>query len=262
MEAAFQCTTCGACEFQCPVGIQHLPVIVGLRRGAVNTGKWEDDYGGKMFLAMERNGNSLGFASSERLKFIEKNELPIYDGTQEYCLWLGCMGSYDPQGREIVLSLVRVLRHLGITFGVLRKEKCTGDPVRRLGQRSAVPADGRSQHRADESRQRDEAGLHLPALRAHHRRGLEGIRRGVPDRASQRIAGPHAGQAAANGPASAWYFTIRAIWAATAASTTSRAQVIARFGRGRGSAARPASAPSAAARAAARCSWARRTASA
>jgi Fe-S oxidoreductase len=133
MEAAFQCTTCGACEFQCPVGIQHLPMIVGLRRGAVNTGKWEDDYGGKMFLAMERNGNSLGFASSERLKFIEKNELPIYDGTQEYCLWLGCMGSYDPQGREIVLSLVQVLRHLGVTFGVLRKEKCTGDPVRRLG---------------------------------------------------------------------------------------------------------------------------------
>jgi len=133
MEAAFQCTTCGACEFQCPVGIQHLPVIIGLRRGAVNTGKWEDDYGGKMFLAMERNGNSLGFASSERLKFIEKNELPIYDGTQEYCLWLGCMGSYDPQGREIVLSLVQVLRHLSVTFGVLRKEKCTGDPVRRLG---------------------------------------------------------------------------------------------------------------------------------
>jgi Fe-S oxidoreductase len=133
MEAAFQCTTCGSCEFQCPLGIQHLPVIIGLRRGAVNTGKWEDDYGGKMFLTMERNGNSLGFSSSERLKFIEKNELPLYDGTQEYCLWLGCMGSYDPQGREIVLSLVRVLKYLGMTFGVLRKEKCTGDPVRRLG---------------------------------------------------------------------------------------------------------------------------------
>jgi len=132
-EAVFQCTTCGSCEFQCPVGIQHLPVIIGLRRGAVNTGKWEDDYGSKMFLAMERNGNSLGFAASERQKFIEKNELPIFDGTQEYCLWLGCMGSYDPQGREIVLALARVLRRLSITFGVLRKEKCTGDPVRRLG---------------------------------------------------------------------------------------------------------------------------------
>ncbi len=43
------------------------------------------------------------------------------------------MGAYDPRGREIVLSLVQVMRHLGVTFGVLRKEKCTGDPVRRLG---------------------------------------------------------------------------------------------------------------------------------
>src|SRR5579872_5646541 len=137
-EAAFQCTTCGACEFQCPVGIQHLPMIVGLRRGAVNTGKWEDEYGTKLFLNLERNGNALGFAASERLKFIEKNELPIYDGTQEYCLWLGCMGAYDPQGREIVLALAKVLRHLGVTFGVLRKEKCTGDPARRLGNDLAV----------------------------------------------------------------------------------------------------------------------------
>jgi NAD-dependent dihydropyrimidine dehydrogenase PreA subunit len=34
----WQCTTCGSCEYQCPVGIQHLPMIIGLRRGAVNTG--------------------------------------------------------------------------------------------------------------------------------------------------------------------------------------------------------------------------------
>jgi len=132
-EAVFQCTTCGACEFQCPVGIQHLPIMIGLRRGAVNTGKWEDDYGTKLFLNLERNGNAMGFATSERQKFIEKNSLPLYDGTQEYCLWLGCMGSYDPQGREIVLALVRVLRHAGVAFGVLKKEKCTGDPARRLG---------------------------------------------------------------------------------------------------------------------------------
>jgi Fe-S oxidoreductase len=133
MEAAFQCTTCGACEFQCPVGIQHLPFIIGLRRGAVNTGKWEDSYGTDLFLNLERHGNSLGFAHAEREKFIEKNQLPYYDGSQDYCLWMGCMGSYDPQGREIVLALTRVLNHLGITFGVLKREKCTGDPVRRLG---------------------------------------------------------------------------------------------------------------------------------
>jgi Fe-S oxidoreductase len=132
-EAVFECTTCGACEFQCPVGIEHLPIIIGLRRGAVNTGSWEDDHGAKLFLALERGSNALGLSTTERDKFIEKGALPLYDGTQEYCLWLGCMGGYDPKGREIVLALVRVMRHLGVTFGVLRKEKCTGDPVRRLG---------------------------------------------------------------------------------------------------------------------------------
>jgi len=133
MEATFQCTTCGACEFQCPVGIQHLPIIIGLRRGAVNTGKWDNPHGGEFFVTLERHGNALGFPASERQKFIEKNNIPYFDGTQEYCLWMGCLGSYDPNGRKIVLSLVEVLRYLGISFGVLQQEKCSGDPVRRLG---------------------------------------------------------------------------------------------------------------------------------
>ena len=132
-EAAFQCTTCGACEFQCPVGIEHLPIIVGLRRGAVNTGAWEDEYGSKLFLALERGANAHGLPASERDKFIEKAGLPIFDGTQEYCLWLGCMGGYDPKGREIIADFARVMNYLGTSFGVLRKEKCCGDPVRRLG---------------------------------------------------------------------------------------------------------------------------------
>ena len=133
MEAAFECTTCGACEFQCPVGIQHLPIIVGLRRGATNTGAWEDTYGTKLFLALEKNGNALGLSATERDKFIAKQGFPIFDGTQEYCLWLGCMGGYDPKGREIIADFARVMDFLGTTFGVLKKEKCTGDPARRLG---------------------------------------------------------------------------------------------------------------------------------
>jgi Fe-S oxidoreductase len=131
--AIFQCTTCGACEYQCPVGIQHLPLIVGLRRGAVNTGAWEDDHGTKLFLNLERNGNAMGFSQTERDKFIAKQEFPIFDGSQEYCLWLGCMGAYDPHGREIVVAFARLMEHLGTSFGVLKKERCSGDPARRLG---------------------------------------------------------------------------------------------------------------------------------
>ena len=132
-EAAFQCTTCGACEYQCPVGIEHLPVIIGLRRGAVNTGAWEDEHGTKLFLNLERYGNPMGFPALQRDRFVKAEGLPLYDGTQEYLLWMGCMGSYDPAGREIVSSLVQVLRHHNISFGVLKKERCSGDSARRLG---------------------------------------------------------------------------------------------------------------------------------
>jgi Fe-S oxidoreductase len=43
------------------------------------------------------------------------------------------MGGYDPKGREIVADFARIMNYLGTSYGVLRKEKCTGDPVRRLG---------------------------------------------------------------------------------------------------------------------------------
>lgn len=133
LNSIFACTSCGACEYQCPVGIEHLPLIVGLRRGTVNAGAWEDDYGAKLFHTLERSGNSLGMSASEREKFIEKESLPLFDGSQEYCLWLGCMGAYDPKGREIIHAFAAVMRYLNTSFGILRKEKCTGDPVRRLG---------------------------------------------------------------------------------------------------------------------------------
>jgi len=78
LTADFQCTTCGACEFQCPVGIEHLPIIIGLRRGAVNTGVWEDEHGAKLFLALERGSNALGMSASELDKFIQNYQFPIF----------------------------------------------------------------------------------------------------------------------------------------------------------------------------------------
>ena len=228
-EAAFQCTTCGACEFQCPVGIEHLPIIIGLRRGAVNTGKWEDDYGTKLFLALERNGNALGFGATERDKFIQKQEFPIFDGTQEYCLWLGCMGAYDPQGREII-AVVRARdaapRHHASAS--CKKEKCTGDPARRLGNDLAVSAARRSR-------------ISKPCSRTRSRRSSPSARTacapsatdwkefGAPprDRASQRVPGAPSRTSLPPRPDAARErssITTPATWAAIATSTTSRAR--------------------------------------
>jgi Fe-S oxidoreductase len=132
-KAVFECTTCGACETHCPAGIQHLSMIVGLRRGAVNSGAWKDDNGTQLFQSLAEHGNAMGVAESERDRFIAWQELPIFDGSQEYCLWLGCMGAYDPRGRAIISAFTEIMHHLGTSYGVLSKEYCTGDPARRLG---------------------------------------------------------------------------------------------------------------------------------
>ena len=51
------------------------------KRGATNTGQWEDPYGTKLFLALEKNGNALGLSAMERDKFIKKQEFPLFDGS-------------------------------------------------------------------------------------------------------------------------------------------------------------------------------------
>jgi Fe-S oxidoreductase len=135
-KAVFECTSCGACETHCPAGIQHLSMIVGLRRGAVNTGSWQDESAAKLFQNLLDHGNAVGVPEAERDRFIAWQELPIFDGSQEYCLWLGCMGAFDPRGRAIISSFTDIMQHLGTSFGVLSKEYCTGDPARRLGNDS------------------------------------------------------------------------------------------------------------------------------
>ncbi len=62
-------------------------------------------------------------------------------------MWLGCMGAYDPQGREIVASFAQSHALIwNVSFGVLRKERCTGDPARRLGNDLAFGSSGRKQN--------------------------------------------------------------------------------------------------------------------
>ncbi len=178
-EAAFQCTTCGGCEYQCPVGIQHLPMIIGLRRGAVNTGTWEDEYGTKLFLTLERNGNSLGFPSSERQKFIEKNaaaDLRWHAGILPVAGLHGRLRSARTRNRAGAGEGAAPSRH---HFRRAAKGEMQRRPHAAARQRSAC---SRSWPRRTSSicakASVKKAGLDLPALRAHHRRGLEGIRRG------------------------------------------------------------------------------------
>src|SRR5471032_1136118 len=129
----WQCTTCGACENQCPVGIEHLPIIIGSRRGLASNGD-APEYLGAMYNNLERRSNILGLGYDQRTKFVTSAELEIFDPTKhDVMVWLGCAGSFDADFQKSLKSMFAILRTCGVTFGVLSKEKCNGDPAKRTG---------------------------------------------------------------------------------------------------------------------------------
>src|SRR5471030_1774562 len=89
-EVLWQCTTCGACENQCPVGVEHTPMIIGARRGLVSNGE-APEYLGAMYNHLERRKNIWGLGYDQRTKFVAMATLEIFDPTRhDVLVWLGC----------------------------------------------------------------------------------------------------------------------------------------------------------------------------
>ena len=132
-QVLWQCTTCGACENQCPVGIEHLPILIGARRGLVSDGD-APDYLGAMYNNLERRSNIWGLGYDQRTKFVQSATLETFDPTKhDVLVWLGCAGSFDADFQKSLRSLFGILRAEEVKFGVLSKERCTGDPAKRTG---------------------------------------------------------------------------------------------------------------------------------
>jgi Fe-S oxidoreductase len=129
----WQCTTCGACENQCPVGIEHLPLIIGSRRGLVSNGD-APEYLAGMYNNLERRSNIWGLSYDQRQKFVESAALETFDPAKhDVLVWLGCAGAFEADFQKSLRALFEILRARSIQFGVLAKERCNGDPAKRTG---------------------------------------------------------------------------------------------------------------------------------
>jgi Fe-S oxidoreductase len=129
-----QCTSCGACENICPVGIEHTQLLLGAKRAqamAIGQGMVADDFLQKI----ERKGNPFAASRNVRKTLIEEVGIPIFEtGTTEYLLWLGCAWTYNEESRSSVESLVLLLNAAGVSYGVLEEESCSGHHSRRQGE--------------------------------------------------------------------------------------------------------------------------------
>jgi len=137
VETLWACTTCMACVEACPVAIEHVPLIVRMRRKLVEDGTMDGNLQ-SVLEKIARYGNSFG--QSERLRGRWTQGLPfkikdVRKEPAEYLWFVGDYASYDPSLQELTRATGRVFHKAGLDFGILYDgEKNSGNDVRRVGE--------------------------------------------------------------------------------------------------------------------------------
>ena len=135
-EAAWACTTCGACMEVCPVQDEQMLDIIDIRRNQV---MMEGEFPVQLqtaFRGMERAKNPWGINHDKRLDWADGLQVKTTEENQEpdVLYWVGCAASYDPQAQKTARAFVQLLNYADVNFAVLgKKECCTGDSARRAG---------------------------------------------------------------------------------------------------------------------------------
>ena len=139
----WSCTTCGACEEECPLMIEYIDKMVDLRRGMVDAGNVPQSLQ-KPLSALEKRGNPWGKMEKKRAEWATKDKefkaectVKVLDNgdSAETLFFVDSISSYDDRIIQITQSAARLLAAAGVDFGVLGKlEKDSGHEARRFGE--------------------------------------------------------------------------------------------------------------------------------
>jgi Fe-S oxidoreductase len=143
-DAVWDCVTCGACVEACPVLIEHVDKIVGLRRNLVLEESRFPTELTAAFRNMEGQANPWGQPPSARLDWTKGLPFTVprvaemaADGRLdelEVLYWVGCAAAFDTRNQKVARAVATCLHAAGVRFAVLgQEESCTGDPARRMG---------------------------------------------------------------------------------------------------------------------------------
>ncbi|HTQ58061.1 MAG TPA: (Fe-S)-binding protein [Bryobacteraceae bacterium] len=131
----WSCTTCGACEAECPLLIEYIDKIVDLRRGLVDGGRVPQSLQ-KPLKALESRGNPFGKVEKRRSDWAQ-GKARILDGDRntEALFFADSITSFDGRMQSIGRAAVGILSAAGEDFGILGPaEKDSGHDVRRFGE--------------------------------------------------------------------------------------------------------------------------------
>ncbi|HWL93150.1 MAG TPA: (Fe-S)-binding protein [Phycisphaerae bacterium] len=135
-EVIWACTSCGACETECPVFITYVDKIIDIRRHLVME---KSEFPAELqnaFRGMETNSNPWSFPASDRAGWTTGLDVPriAEKPDADVLFWVGCSASFDDRARRIARAMAQLLTTAGVNFAILAEEEnCTGDPARRAG---------------------------------------------------------------------------------------------------------------------------------
>src|SRR5512134_3775711 len=132
----WSCTTCRACMQACPVLIEHIDMIVDVRRGYVAASKVPDTVRTAL-RKMGDTGNPWGLPQDDRIAWAAGLEVPYASEKKEfeYLYWVGCAGAYDPRNQKVTRAVVSLLNRAGVNWATLGvEEMCCGESARRMGE--------------------------------------------------------------------------------------------------------------------------------
>jgi Fe-S oxidoreductase len=139
-DVLWSCTNCGACVEECPVDIEHIDHIDGMRRHQVLIESAFPVEAAGMLKNLENKGDPWGMGGSRRAEWITELgfEVPVAGGKidpeTEYLFWVGCAGALEDRAKKTTKAIATLLHDAGVRFAVLGPaETCTGDPARRIG---------------------------------------------------------------------------------------------------------------------------------
>ncbi|MEK7770513.1 MAG: heterodisulfide reductase-related iron-sulfur binding cluster [candidate division NC10 bacterium] len=136
-ETLWACTTCLACVEACPVGIEHVPLIVQMRRSLVAEGTLDATLQ-SVLEKIQRYGNSFGQSERNRAKWTQGLDFKLKDARKEpveYLWFVGDYASYDPGLQGLTRGVARAFHRAGLDVGILYEgERNAGNDVRRVGE--------------------------------------------------------------------------------------------------------------------------------
>jgi Fe-S oxidoreductase len=139
-DVLWSCTNCGACVEECPVDIEHIDHIDGMRRHQVLIESAFPVEAAGMLKNLENKGDPWGMGANRRGDWMTELDfdVPVADGKigddVDYLFWVGCAGALEDRARKTTKAIATLLHTAGVSFAVLGPaETCTGDPARRIG---------------------------------------------------------------------------------------------------------------------------------